>query len=242
MDREDRGVLLLAAERAAGLLLDDDDPIAVQPKCPHQRRVHVVRALERAVDLDAPVVARDGDHRLRFQVELLLVPRAIRALDHQVGPREPGVEVALVDLERLAEVRGLERVEHRGQRLGPEMDGIPGGEGERPVRRGDERHGLCHVSDLLRGKGRLVVHDQGDHVLARDVGCRDDDHARPVEGGVEVDPEQSRVRLRGAHGQAMPRPRDDEVIREPCRARELVAPLSSERGAGVGAAGGAHRG
>ena len=101
---------------------------------PHQGRVHVVRALQRAVDLDAPVVARDGDHRLRLEVELLLVPRPVGALDHQVGGGEAGLEVALVDLERLAERRRLERVEHRGQRLGPEADGVAGGQGQGPVR------------------------------------------------------------------------------------------------------------
>ncbi len=242
VDREDRGVLLLAAERAAGLLLDDDDPVAIETERPHQGRVHVVRALQGAVDLDTPVLARDGDHRLRLEVQLLLVPRPVGALDHQVGPGEAGVEVSLVDLERLAEGRGLERVEHRGQRLGPESDGVAGSQGERPPGSRDQCHGFCDVTDLVGDQRRLVVHDQRDHVLARDVRRSDHDDARPVEGRVEVDPQQPRVRLGGTHGQAVPRPRDDEVVREARGARELVAPLPPERRASVRAADGSHRG
>ena len=58
MERDDRRVLLLAAEPAAGLGLDDPRLLVVDAEAALERRVDVVRALERAVDGDAAVVAR----------------------------------------------------------------------------------------------------------------------------------------------------------------------------------------
>ena len=195
VDREQRGIVLLAAEPAARLLLDDDDAGAVEAERALQRRVDVVRALERAVDDHPAVVARDRDHRLGLQVQLLLVTGPVGSLEHQVGAREARLQVTLDDLERLAGHRRRERIEHRRQRLGPEADGVPRRPGERAVRRGDQRHRLRHVADLVGDERGLVVRDGRDHVVARDVRRRDDHDAGPVEGGVEVDPEQPRVGL-----------------------------------------------
>ena len=50
MQRDDRRVLLLAAEPAAGLGLDDPGLLVVDAEAALERRVDVVRALERAVD------------------------------------------------------------------------------------------------------------------------------------------------------------------------------------------------
>ena len=54
MDRDHRGVLFLAPEPATGLSLDDDGPLIVEAERPLHRRVDVVRALERAVDVTPP--------------------------------------------------------------------------------------------------------------------------------------------------------------------------------------------
>ena len=73
MERDDARVLLLAAEPAAGLGLHHDGELVAHAQRALHRLVDVVRALERAVDGDTPVLARDGDHRLVLDVELLLV-------------------------------------------------------------------------------------------------------------------------------------------------------------------------
>ena len=88
MDGHDRGVLLLAAEAAAGLGLDDDRLAVGERERALERGVDVVRALERAVHGDAAVVPRDGDHPLVLDVQLLLVADPVRALDDQVGGGE----------------------------------------------------------------------------------------------------------------------------------------------------------
>ena len=162
------------------------------------------------------------------------MPGPVGALEDEVGARKARVQVALGDLERLAGRRCGERIEDRGQRRGPEVDGVAGGPGERGVRRSDQRHGLRDVADLVRDQRRLVVHDQRDHVVARDVGRRDDDDLRPVEGGVEVD---ARAAWRGARWTRTVTPYhapgDGQVVREARGAGQLVRTLAPERRADV---------
>ena len=104
------------------------------------------------------------------------------------------------------------------------------------IRRGDERAGLRLVSDLAtdRHEHRLVVVDQADDVLARDVIGGDDDDALPVERVVELDAEQARVRLRRADGGAEPRAGEDEVVRVLRLAGELGRPLAAQRSGRAG--------
>ena len=94
-----RRVLLLPAEAAAGLRLDDLSLSVVEAERPPHRFVDVVGALQRAVYRDAAVLAGDGDHRLVLDVELLLVADPVRPLDDQVGARQRGVHVAGADVE-----------------------------------------------------------------------------------------------------------------------------------------------
>ena len=163
MERDDRGVLLLAAEPAAGLRLDDLRLLVRQVECPLQRLVDVVRALERAVDRHAAVVARDGDHRVVLDVELLLVADAIGPLEDDVGLVEPGVEVAARDLVVGEHVVALERVEDR-RREAPSATVIAsrGLAQRRPIGRGDQRQRLGVVPDLAadRHEDGLVVADE----------------------------------------------------------------------------------
>jgi hypothetical protein len=80
---------LLAAEPAAGLGLDDLGLGVVEAERPLHRLVDVVGALEAAVDRDAAVLARDRDHRVVLDVELLLVTDAVRALEDVIGAAKP---------------------------------------------------------------------------------------------------------------------------------------------------------
>ena len=121
VEGDDRGVLLLATEPAAGLRLDDPRLPVVDAEAALERRVDVVRALERAVDGDAAVLARDRDHRVVLDVELLLVADPVLALEDEVGGREGGVGVARRELVGGEDVVGRERVEDRAgaARSGP---------------------------------------------------------------------------------------------------------------------------
>ena len=181
MDCHDRRVVLLAAAAAAGLCLRDDRLLVGQRQRSLERLVDVVRALHRARDRDATVRARLGDHRLVLDVELLLVPDAVLALDDQRGLGERGIGVAVLDLIG-GEVMGrLERVEHRRQRLGPRLD-MPARLPQRGlVRRSDERDRLGVVTDGVVDERRLVGLDEADYVVAGDVGGRHHDDARPTD-------------------------------------------------------------
>ena len=103
--REERGVepdhrrvLLLATEPAAGLGLDDPGLAAIDGEAALERRVDVVRALQRAVDDDPAVLARDRDHRVVLDVQLLLVADAVLALEDEVGGREGRLGIAVTEL------------------------------------------------------------------------------------------------------------------------------------------------
>ena len=116
VEPDDRRVLLLPAEPATGLGLDDTRLRLVHREAPLQRGVDVVRALERAVDGDAAVVGGHRDHRVVLDVELLLVTDPILALEDEVGRGEGRLGVArrqLVGGEHV--IRGL-GVEDRGER------------------------------------------------------------------------------------------------------------------------------
>ena len=120
MQRDDRRVLLLAAEAAAGLRLHDDRQLVAHLQRPLHRLVDVVRALQRAVDGDAAVLARDGDHRLVLDVQLLLVADPVGALDHQLGGGHCRGRIATRDRVVGELVLRLQRIEHGRQALGAE--------------------------------------------------------------------------------------------------------------------------
>ena len=116
VEGDDRWVLLLAAEAAAGLGLNDPGLLVGQAQRPLQRLVDVVRALERAVDCHAAVLAGDRDHRIVLDVELLLVTDAVLALDHEVRLGESALEVARGDVEVGEDVVREARVEDGRER------------------------------------------------------------------------------------------------------------------------------
>ena len=168
------------------------------------------------MDGDPAVLARQRDHRVVLDVQLLLVADAVGRLDdHQAVLGQRGVDVALEQLVVGEDRRGLERLEHGVHRRRPRGDpalrlaqrvAIGGGE------QGD-RLGL--VADLAaqRDEDRLVLGDAGDDVPARDVVRGDDGDAGPVEGGVELDRQQPGMRHGRADRRAIPGAREHEVVR-----------------------------
>ena len=232
MERDHRRVLLLAPEPAAGLGLDDARLAVVDREAALQRRVDVVRALERAVDGDPAVARRDRDHRVVLDVQLLLVTDPVLALEDEVGGGEGGVRVAdghLVGGELVVRDLG---VEDRRERLRADRDGVAGRPERRPVGRGDQRQRLGVVLDLAadRDEDRLVGLDRADDVVARDVGRGHDDDRRPVEGGVEVERDEARVRVGRADRRAEPGAREDQVVGVLGGTGQLGRALAPERG------------
>ena len=85
--------------------------------------------------------------------------------------------------------------------------------GPRAIRVRDEHDRLFGVIDDVGGEIRLIVDDELDAVLARDVGRGDDDELVPGDGGIERDADVMRPRGdRAAHGDA---------VQHPCR-RQIV--------------------
>ena len=99
------------------------------------------------------------------------------------------------------------------------------------VRRREQRDGLRLVPDLPadRDEDRLVVRDAHDDVPARDVVRGDDGDPRPVEGRVELDREQARVRHGRADRGAVPGAGEDEVVGVQRLPGELGRTLAARR-------------
>ena len=239
MERDDRGELLLATEPAAGLGLDDARLPVVDAETALERRVDVVRALERAVDGHAAVLARDRDHRVVLDVELLLVTDPVLALEDEVGGRECGIGVARGELVGREDVVGRERIEDRGEWRGPDRDRVARRAQDGAVRRGQQGQRLGVVLDLAadRDEDRLVGLDRADDVVAGDVGRGDDHDRRPVEARVEVEGGERRVRVGGADRRPVPGAREDQVVGVLGRAGQLGRPFAAERGRATGTSG-----
>ncbi len=231
VEGDDRGVLLLAAEPAAGLGLDHARLAVIEPEAALQRGVDVVGALERPGDGDTPVVAGRRDHRVVLDVELLLVADAVFALEHEVRGPEGRLDLPGFDRVACEDMLRFERVEDRLERLGADADMRLRRAQRRAVRRGDQGEGLGVVLDLAadRDEDGLVGLDRADDVVAGDVVGGHDHDRRPVEGRVEVEGGEPRVRLGRSDGGAEPGARDDEVVSVLGRAGQLLGSFAPGR-------------
>ena len=239
MDRQDRRVLLLATEAAAGLRLDDMSAGVVEPERPLERAMDVVRALERAMHRDPAVRAGHGDHRVVLDVQLLLVADPVLALDDDVGRGHRRIHLAPLDRVAGEHVVALEGVEDGLELLGPELEAAAGLAQGRPVRGRDEGDRLGMVADLAtdRDEDRLVILDEAHDVGAGDVGGRDDHDRVPVEALPAVDRDQPGVGVLASDRRAVPGAGEDEVVRVQGDAGELRRALAAERAGRSGAAG-----
>ena len=240
MERDDRRVLLLATEPAAGLGLDDARLAVVDAEAALERGVDVVRALERAVDGHAAVLARDRDHRVVLDVELLLVTDPVLALEDEVGGREGRVGVAGGRARRRRR-RGRTRADRRprGVARSGRVTAWRAARSVGAVRGGQEGQRLGVVLDLAadRDEDRLVGLDRADDVVAGDVGRGDDHDRRPVEGRVEVEGDERGVRVGRADRRPVPGAREDQVVGVLGRAGQLGRPLAAERRRATGTSG-----
>jgi hypothetical protein len=194
--RQHRRVFFFSAEAAAGLELDHARLLGADAEERHERLLHVIRALHRAPDGD-PALGGVGDDPVGLDVELLLRPGLVSALDDHVGPGQRGLDVALDDGEGLEDIVGApdhlaggERLldgEDRRQRLDVDLDGVAGALEEGAIGVGEEDHRLLGVVDDVRGESRLVVEDEVDDVGPGDVLGGDHHDLVPRDAGPELD-------------------------------------------------------
>ena len=178
MRGDDRRILLLAAEPAARLHLHDAHAIGGQAEDGLERLLHVVGALKRAEQRDA-IVFRHGDHAVRLDVGVLLVTHAVFALDDEIRRAETGLDVALVDRNRLEDGGRGQRIEDRRILLVLNLDASL----QQPlaILMRQQQDWLRRMAHFTLGQARLVVGNQRHEVAARDVVVVHDGEARRVE-------------------------------------------------------------
>ena len=181
MSRDHRRIFLLAAESTAGFRLHHAD-ICLLAEQALERLVDIEGALNGAVNRDAALLG-NGDHAIRLDVDVLLMSRAVRAFDDQVGGREAGVEVALVDRERLENDVGVLGVELRLPSF--VLDHDVRGEERLAILVREENDRLGEMPNLRLDEEGLIVLDERDDVAATggNVAVVHDREA----GGVEVE-------------------------------------------------------
>ena len=119
MRRQDRGVLFLTAKPAAGGHLDDANLFRGHGKHWGERLLDEVRTLHRTPNGDAAVFG-EGNHAVRFNVELLLRLGFVFAFHHDPG--RP-IDVALLQQVGLDDVVRAPNHLFAGQRIGHRKDG-----------------------------------------------------------------------------------------------------------------------
>ena len=206
MEGEERRVLLLAAEAAAGDGLRHVDAVVGEAEDPLDPLLDVEGALERAHDVRAlarPRRRSSRSARCRRAPGRPIRRRRVTTTSHpstrlrRAAPLRD--QVALEDVvgraDHLARREGVVDRQDRRERLDAERD-VPQRLLEpEPVLAGEEGDRLVGVADLVLRQDRLVGLDDRDGV-DRDVVGGDDGDPAPVEGGVEVDAEEAAARRR----------------------------------------------
>ena len=242
VDREDRGVLLLAAERAAGLLLDDDDPVAVEARAPASA------PCARSTGTAASRGSRCPRPRAGWRSSPAARGRAAPGTRSGRCPRSPGRR-------RRSRRRGppcrsgtpcrspwprAGRAPRAAARSGGGWRrGRPGPARARAPRPAPTGSATCRISSATSaGWSSTISATTFSPGMSAAVTTTTLDQSN---AGSRSIPSSLACGSRGAHGQAVPRPRDDEVVREARGARELLAALSPERGASRRAGAGSRR-
>jgi hypothetical protein len=201
-------ILFLAAEAAARLGLDDADVLDRAAEQHLERLQDVVGTLERAIERE-PRALRHGDDAVRLDVDVLLGAGRVRAFDHHVRAREAALQIPLLDQDVLEHLLGALGIEERLLALVVDPDAC--GHERLTTLVGEQENGLRRVPHDAVHEAGLVLLDQRDRVLARDVAVIDHREA----GGVEAQghPGDPAAGDRGADGAADEHAREAQVIR-----------------------------
>src|ERR1035437_9297473 len=160
MSRDHRRIFLLAAESTAGFRLHHADIWLLAQQAP-ERLVYIEGALHGAMYRNAAILGI-GDHAIRLDVDVLLMSRAVRAFDDQVGGREAGVDVAFVDSERFENDVGVLGIQLRLQSF--VLDHDVRGEERFAILVREENDWLREMPNLRLDEERLIVLEQRDDV------------------------------------------------------------------------------
>src|SRR6267143_6503327 len=197
MPRDHGGVLLFAAERAAGFHLDDANLVLRKTAEHHQRFMNVVWTLQGAPDADSSFRVIGGYDAVVLDIQLLLRTCRIFAFDNVSGFFPDRIYLALFHQESFERVvsapndggllLALFQRMHRRQWLVFDGDGFDGLAKLVTVGVGQKQDGFFRVVHDFRGETGLVVEDQGDAILSGNISCGYDYKFVPENGRVVVD-------------------------------------------------------
>ena len=236
-------VFLFAAERSAGLGLQDADLFVGKIEGNFKGSLDVERALHGPDNGDAfnvtfRVFSDFGEHTVSLDIKLLLGAGLVLAFDDKVGLREGCVDLAMFEVEMLEDVSCLAFApddlffcqavfhgEDGGKRIVGDLDGGYRNGEAFAVGVGKEKNGLFGMVDLFFGEQGLIFEEERHEVAAWDVFGRDDGELVPRDMVREGDAGDAAARDGGA---------DRGTVEEvgACKVVDIVS-LSEELGDGL---------
>ena len=212
--RDDGGIILFAAECAAGFSLDDANLVIGQIEDGTQSFENVVRALQRAPHRDAALRAVLRDHALVLDVKMFLRAGAVLALDdvRRASPR--GIYVAFFEQENFEQIvrapddhilpLALFNGEDGRQRFVFDLHRADGFAQFVLVGMREEQDRLFAMIHFAVGEAGLIGDDELDAIFAGNVGGGNDRELAPVDAAVKCNGANQPARNCTAHRGAVP--------------------------------------
>ena len=240
MAGEDRRIIFLAAERAAGFSLDHAHLVVRQIEYTAQRLEHVVGTLQRAPHRDSVFCAVLGNDALVLDIEMFLRAGAIFPFDNMRGAGPRGVYVALF------QQKTLEQIVCAPHDLLLPLTLLDGEDGRQwfvlDIHRAErfaqlvligmreKKDRLLAMIHLAVGEARLIGNDELNNVFAGNVGGGDDGEFAPVDTAVEGDGADEAAGNGAAHRGSIPHALAFHVVDVAGAAHQLVHALFSGNG------------
>jgi hypothetical protein len=233
---DDRWILFLASEAAAGFHLDDPNALSGDAEERGKGGVNVVRTLHRSPHRHAVGTGR-CQHAVRLDVQLLLGASLVLAVDDDRSRGERRLDVAAADLVALEDVvlspddrPRLERLIDREHcRLGLDVDDdVTACLFERLAIVMREQHDwFLGMIDAIVRQVRLVIENQRNPIAAGNIARGDDREIGSRARGPEIDPLDVPARHRAAHGRAIQHAGKREIVDVPRLPGNLRAALEA---------------
>ncbi len=220
-----RRIFFLATKPAAGHGLHHANFFRRQIKQLQQRFVNVIRALHRTPDGYAFCRVGDGDHAVRFDIQLLLSAGFVFAFDDKISLRPSGIHVAFLDQKLFEDVvfapDGLgfvQRIfdgENGGQRFDVERDRTPGFFQQVFVFVRQQQNRLFRMVYKFISQIRLIFQNQRHAVSAGNIFGGDDGEFVPGNAVAELNAAQPSARNRRTHSHAVQHVGKGQIVHIP---------------------------
>ena len=237
MQRQHRGIILLASESASGYGLPYPHFFRRKPQAMTESSQGIIGTLHGAPDFYASPLSRQSNHALGFQVHLLLVRRTalhlqkiLRLLEGLLGVSfRKGVFLEKVGLSPhvILFFQSFPRIQKRRQFFHLHLQSLESPPEKLLIGSRHQGQGFTEKTGLpLRENGMIRLHD-GHLVGPRKILGSYHHHPGPVEIGITVKAQDLSPAKRRSQGSSVPHGRKGKIIHIACFSRKLIPGIAS---------------